>query len=230
MPLNKHVRNLLLPFYRAYYDLKWKQYTRNHTQVNLIIGGAGIHFPGWFETDIFILDVTNENQFRHFFSMHKINKVMAEHVLEHLTTQQIETMLVHLYKYSAPDLNIRIAVPDGFHADPAYINMVKPGGTGNGADDHKHLFTYQSLSALFERNKFKPHLLEYWDEQGNFHSHYKNDDKGTIRRSMLNDPRNAGGKPVYTSLIIDFTKTWLGNFFTEVTLAVDTDYYSESEK
>jgi predicted SAM-dependent methyltransferase len=206
MPLNKHIRNLLLPFYRMYYDLKWKQYVKQNSEINLIIGGANIDFPGWFETDILILDVTNEKQFQRFFSRHKINKVMAEHVLEHLTTEQIELMLVHLYKYSASNLNIRIAVPDGFHANPEYIDMVKPGGTGNGADDHKHLFTYKSLSAIFERNKFKAHPLEYWDEQGNFHSHYKNDDKGLIRRSMANDSRNAGGKPVYTSLIIDFTK------------------------
>ena len=116
-------------------------------------------------------------------------------------------MLTHIYAYSTPTVNIRIAVPDGFHGDPAYIDMVKPGGNGVGADDHKQLFTHQSLTAIFEKNKFKANVLDYWDENRHFHARYQNDDNGYIRRSFVNDSRNAGGKPVYTSLIVDFTKS-----------------------
>ncbi len=67
-------------------------------------------------------------------------------------------MVKHLYKYSADDINIRIAVPDGFHKDENYIRSVKPGGTGIGADDHKHLFNYKSLSTLFEKQGFVSYL------------------------------------------------------------------------
>ncbi len=73
----------------------------------------------------------------------KINKILAEHVLEHLTNKELELMVKHLYKYSADDINIRIAIPDGYHKDENYIRSVKPGGTGIGADDHKHLFNYK---------------------------------------------------------------------------------------
>jgi predicted SAM-dependent methyltransferase len=204
--MNEQVRKLILPFYRIFFDLKWKLYVSKYKEVKIIVGAAKIPFKGWFATDILVLDVTNEEQFKRFFSTHKIEKVLAEHVLEHLTTSEIEKMLENLYKYSTPSLNIRIAVHDGFHADASYINMVKPGGTGLGADDHKHLFTYKSLASIFERKKFKPHFLEYWDEHRKFHTSYQNDDKGHIRRSFINDSRNAGGNPVYTSLIIDFTK------------------------
>ena len=41
-----------------------------------------------------------------------------------------------------PGGNFRIAVPDGFHTDPSYIENVKPGGTGEGSEDHKNLFNY----------------------------------------------------------------------------------------
>jgi predicted SAM-dependent methyltransferase len=204
--MNPKLRQLILPFYRLYYDIKWRWYIQKYKEVKLIVGAGKIPFEGWFATDILVLDVTNEKQFQRFFSEHKIEKVLAEHVLEHLTTKQIELMARNIYRYSTPGVKIRVAVPDGLHADDAYINMVKPNGTGNGADDHKHLFTYRSLSAIFERNKYKTHLLEYWDENKQFHSIYKNDDSGYIRRSLINDARNAGGKPVYTSLIIDFTK------------------------
>ena len=46
-------------------------------------------------------------------------------------------MIKNFYKYSDEKINIRIAVPDGFHADENYISIVKPGGTGEGAEDHK---------------------------------------------------------------------------------------------
>ena len=62
--------------------------------------------------------------------------------MEHLTDSELELMVQNFYRYSNQNVNIRIAVPDGFHKDKNYINTVKPGGTGEGADDHKNLFNY----------------------------------------------------------------------------------------
>ncbi len=115
-------------------------------------------------------------------------------------------MLKNLGEYSDKTVNIRVAVPDGFHRDEKYIDAVKPGGTGAGSDDHNNLFTYNSLSDLFTRHGFKANLLEYWDEKKRFNTKYENDNKGYISRSFINDDRNKSGEPVYTSLIIDFTK------------------------
>lgn len=200
------IKRILLPFYKLYYDLRWFTYKRSHPETKLVIGSSGIAEPGWFETDVLILDVTQEAHFRHFFSARPIGMVFAEHVLEHLTAEQIEKMAQNIHKYSGAGVNIRVAVPDGFHADGAYIEMVKPGGTGAGADDHKHLFTYQSLPPLFQKHGYRATLLEYWDESRTFHSVYRNDEKGKVRRSFVNDSRNADGQPHYTSLIVDFTK------------------------
>ncbi len=130
---------------------------------------------------------------------------MAEHVIEHLSSEQIIMMNRNICKYSEPFLNFRIAVPDGFHPDIEYINKVKPGGSGEGAYDHKHLFNYKTLIKIFNETGYEGKPVEYWDENGKFHSSYDNDN-GFIKRCFSNDFRNKDGKPHYTSLIIDFTK------------------------
>jgi predicted SAM-dependent methyltransferase len=213
---------ILYPFYKFYCDWKWQKkwqnYLKNHSEINLNIGSANNLYPNWFPTDIqfispqeiqinvFQFDATNEKDYQKSLKNRKIKRILAEHVFEHLTLSQIEAVLKNFYQYSEPEMNIRIAVPDGFHSDPNYIELVKPGGTGEGAHDHKNLFTYRSLSELFEKQGFKANFVEYWDEKGIFHPGYQDDDKGIIRRSLVNDFRNQDGKPHYTSLIIDFSK------------------------
>ena len=186
--------------------MSWYYYLYTHQEIKLIVGAASTKYQGGFSTDIVTLDVTNESQFNKYFRQKKINKILAEHVLEHLTENELQLMIKNFYKYSSDDINIRIAVPDGLHRDQNYINKVKPGGTGEGADDHKHLFNYKSLSRYFEEYDFRSKPLEFWDDNKKFHSIYKNDESGFIRRSFINDQRNINGNPLYTSLIMDFIK------------------------
>ena len=170
----------LIPLIRFWKYLSWLYYLNTNDSINLIVGAGPSNFKGWFSTDIATLDVANENHFKKYFKDKKINKIVAEHVLEHLTNEDLELMVTHLYKYSADDINIRIAVPDGFHKDENYIRIVKPGGTGLGVDDHKHLFNYKTLSSIFEKQGFVSYPKEYWDEEGEFSTTYFNDDYGKI--------------------------------------------------
>lgn len=204
--LKQFIYRLLLPLIRISKYFHWYLYLLITKDIKLVVGAGPTRFPGWFSTDIETLDVTNESDFKKYFATKKIKNILAEHVLEHLTNEQLNKMVKNFYQYSDETINIRIAVPDGFHADQQYINLVKQGGSGAGAEDHKNLFNYKSLSNLFEKQGFKSQIIEYWDENSEFHFGYKNDDKGFVERSMLNDDRNKIGKPVYTSLIIDFTK------------------------
>ena len=158
----------LIPLIRIWKKINWYYYLATHTDIKIIVGAGPTKYKGWFPTDIATLDVTNENHFKKYFKKKKINKVLAEHVLEHLTKNEIELMIRNFYKYSTDKINIRIAVPDGFHNDQEYIDRVKPGGKGVGADDHKNLFNYRSLAELFEAQNFTPVLVEYWDEDGKF--------------------------------------------------------------
>lgn len=197
---------LLVPLIRLFKYISWHYYLNVTDEIRIIIGAGPTKYKGWFATDIETLDITKRSDFQKYFSKRKISKVLAEHVLEHLTDKELKMMIENLFNYSGEDINIRIAVPDGYHPSVEYINSVKPGGKGEGAFDHKNLFTVVSLSVLFEKYGFTPHPIEYWDEKGVFHEGYLNDDKGYIKRSFINDARNILGKHNYTSLIIDFTK------------------------
>ena len=106
----------------------------------------------------------------------------------------------------APGGTLRIAVPDGYHPDKDYIDWVKVGGNGFGADDHKILYNYYIMKTKLEKVGFKVELLEYWDENGVFHFTDWSSEAGFIRRSKNNDERNQSGKLKYTSLIVDAIK------------------------
>ena len=54
--------------------------------------------------------------------------------------------------------------------------------------------------------RFQVRLLEYWDEQGQFHYHDWDENAGFIGRSKRFDTRNQGEKLGFTSLIIDAIK------------------------
>lgn len=196
----------LIPFIRLVKIIHWNIYLLRHAKIYLNVGAGRSRYKDWFATDIHTLDVTKERDFEKYFGKRKIDKILAEHVLEHLTDQELEKMVKNFYKFTSAGTNIRIAVPDGFHIDKNYIERVRPGGFGDGAHNHKNLFTYKSLVDLFERHGFKSALREYWDENGNFYSNYQNDSDGYIERSLINDDRNKDGKPNYTSLIVDFSK------------------------
>jgi len=205
--LKQFIYRRLIPFIRIWKKLSWYFYLTTSSDIKIIVGAGPTKYDSWFSTDIATLDVTNENHFKKYFKKKKINKILAEHVLEHLTKNELELMINNFYKYSSEEINIRIAVPDGFHTDKEYIEKVKPGGTGEGAKDHKNLFNFLTLSELFSAQKFKAILVEYWDETGKFHPGYSNDDNGYVLRSFINDKRNLDGIPHYTSLIIDFRKS-----------------------
>lgn len=196
----------LAPLLKFFSLIAWKYYQSRVKVIKLVVGAGGTHFKDWFSTDIATLNLMKESDFKLYFSEKKIDMVQAEHVLEHIGDSDLELIIANLYKFCNDGARIRIAVPDGFHGDPGYISRVKPGGTGAGAHDHRQLFNYKSLCEKFERHGFKTKPVEYWDENGVFHQGYVNDEFGYISRSLINDDRNVGGKPIYTSLIVDIFK------------------------
>ena len=101
---------------------------------------------------------------------------------------------------------LRIAVPDGNFPDDNYIKHVRPGGTGQGAIEHKILYTYATILKLFDKKKFTLKLIEYFDENGQFIQNYNEEKNGYIIRSRNNDDRNTSENIKYTSIIIDATK------------------------
>jgi predicted SAM-dependent methyltransferase len=174
--------------------------------IRLIVGASGTKLPGWQETDQRYLDLLKPLDWERLFAPGSVAGVFAEHVWEHLAPGDALTAARTCHRFLATGACLRVAVPDGLHPDPAYIDRVRPGGTGAGADDHKVLYDYRSFSRVFEAAGFRVELLEYFDEAGTFHRTEWSDERGRVTRSARYDQRNAGGTLTYTSLILDAVK------------------------
>ncbi len=174
--------------------------------LRVVLGSAGFADAGWVATDQDQLDILADGDWRRQFRPHSLDAILAEHVWEHLTEDQGLTAARLCYKYLKPGGYARVAVPDGLHPKPDYIEAVRPGGNGPGAEDHKVLFTYETFGALFAEAGFDVRLLEYFDEAGQFHATDWETDRGTIRRSRRFDPRNTPDRVHYTSIILDAIK------------------------
>lgn len=175
---------------------------KNTNSMKIEIGGVG-NQPGWVVTQINTLNLLKEGDWQKFSN---IKMLLAEHVWEHLSRTEAQKAAEMCYKHLSLGGHLRVAVPDGYHPDTDYIEYVRPGGSGVGADDHKILYTYKTLAHIFESVGFNVTLLEYWDEDGEFHHIPWDVDDGRIRRSLRFDPRNTDGQPHYTSIILDARK------------------------
>lgn len=186
--------------------LKWLMY-KHIDNLKLIIGASNTKQEGWISTDYPALDLSSEKSFERLLpSQECVKNFLAEHVWEHLDYYEGMQGLENCFKYLKRGGRLRIAVPDGLHPDNDYINQVKPGGYGYGADDHKMLYDYRSLSEMMTSLGFRVTLLEWFDENGKFHYEDWDISDGMIRRSTRFDSRNFENPTNYTSLIIDAIK------------------------
>ncbi|WP_342330233.1 hypothetical protein [Pedobacter sp. FW305-3-2-15-E-R2A2] len=173
--------------------------------LNIIIGSEKTAYPNWLPTNIESLNLLEKSSFQNLFGEKKATKFLAEHVFEHISYANALIALKNCFEFMEKGGSIRIAVPDGFHPNKDYIDMVKPGGHGEGADDHKLLYDYHQLSKVLEDAGFRVQLLEYYDEQRQFHFVDWKSEDGHILRSRRFDKRF--NEPLgYSSLIIDGIK------------------------
>lgn len=177
--------------------------------MKVIIGAGTTDYPGWIATNLEDLDVLSSDSMHAYFSNEKAQAFLAEHVWEHFTEAEGICAAKLCYEYLQPGGYIRIAVPDGNLQDATFLKLVGVGGPGpqdHPAYTHKILYTYKQLIAVFERAGFSVNLLEYCDENGDFHFSYWNPDDGMIGRSLRFDSRNSHEKIGMASIIIDAYK------------------------
>jgi predicted SAM-dependent methyltransferase len=179
---------------------------RDSAKVRLIVGAGADRYQGWMATDKAQLDLRREADWSYQFDPNSVDAILAEHVWEHLDGEAAIEAAQHCFTHLKPGGYIRVAVPDGLHPDDDYIERVRPGGSGEGSDDHHVLYTYCTLKTVFESVGFKVILLEYFDERGAFRYQEWSPADGMIRRSARFDSRNVGGQPTYTSIILDARK------------------------
>lgn len=179
---------------------------RSSGPINVVIGASGKGNIGWLSTERLWLDITKSDDWSKFFEHNQIHRILAEHVLEHLTPLELEGAIRNFHLFLRPGGSVRAAVPDGNHVSDAYIQRVKPGGYGAGSDDHKVLYTFAVLRDIFLSHGFTVTGLEYFDDSGYFHHSTWNVEDGYIRRSLAHDERNEPGTNNYSSIILDARK------------------------
>jgi predicted SAM-dependent methyltransferase len=208
--LPMYLRNPLVLFRNKYLQIRQKRALMQLSckpVKKIIIGAAGTTLPGWASGEKEVLDLLIEKDWACYFKPDSIDAILAEHVWEHLTTNEAIIAARNCYKYlKSGEGYLRVAVPDGFHPVPSYIDCVKPNGTGIGAIDHKALYNYRTITQVFVSVGFDVTLLEYFDEQGEFHHKEWNPSDGLIQRSKQYDWRNTNRNLIYTSVILDAKK------------------------
>jgi predicted SAM-dependent methyltransferase len=230
MPVVRQVKRAAEKTRRAYYRHFGRYWLTRKLSVSprkrIVIGAGSRYDPGWIPTQRDFLELTEPRDWEHYFEANSVEAFLAEHVWEHITPEEGLAAASRCFRCLKPGGYLRVAVPDGLHPDPAYVELVKAdagaaspasGPDGNSAN-HKALYTYRTLKQLFERAGFRVALYEYFDEGGTFHCQDWDQTAGTIWRSKRFDPRNRGGNLAsvypgsledylaYSSIILDAVK------------------------
>ncbi|MEW4306002.1 class I SAM-dependent methyltransferase [Rossellomorea marisflavi] len=178
-------------------------------ETKIVIGAGPYHNnPSWIHTDEQELDLLIEETWKRTYEESSISAILAEHVWEHLTAEEGFEAAKRCYRYLRKGGYVRCAVPDGFFPDEEYQHIVQIGGPGpadHAAASHKIVHTYKSLTEMFSQAGFEVKLLEYCDENGQFHASEWDEAKGVIFRSKKVDPRNREVL-TFPSLMVDAVK------------------------
>lgn len=151
--------------------------------LKIIIGASSQTYPGWIQTQENELNILVRDDWKRSFGTRKINTILSEHVWEHLTYDEGVEAARNCYDFLDVGGHIRCAVPDAFFRNEWYQNIVQIGGPGpkdHPAASHKIVHNYKTLIRMFEEAGFEVHLLEYCDEEGEFHYHEWNVEEGFI--------------------------------------------------
>ncbi len=196
-----------VPFYkgmRRKYEIdRLRRLIAATAPLNVVIGGGQTSYQGWIFTDRDFLDITNPGEWGRLFTPNSIDRLLCEHVLEHLSEADCRIALTESYGYLKPGGLMRIAVPDGNRRDAAYVAEAAPPNAG-----HQIFFTLETLTPLVEEVGFTVTPLEYFDRDEQFHAVPWDEREGLIMRSARFDTQKEfrRGDLNYTSLIIDAAK------------------------
>lgn len=177
--------------------------------MKIVVGSGQTNYDGWITTQESELNLISNSNWDGLFGIDTIDTILAEHVWEHMTYSEGILAAENCYKYLKPGGYIRCAVPDKNFRNEWYQNMVQIGGPGpsdHPAATHKIVYDYITLKSVFESAGFEVTLLEYCDENGDFHFNYWNENDGEIGRSFRYDTRNSMDKIGMVSIIIDAKK------------------------
>ena len=170
-------------------------------ELKLIVGDNANSNPilenGWISLTQNILDLTISDDFISLFSdshqpqrgFSKVSSILGEHVLEHLSIEQVVVSLFHLRSIMGLGGSVRFAVPDPIHKNNSLEADIR--------DDHKLRFTPLSLSSILKSCGFIPSIVEMMDRR----------DKEPVTQSSLLEFSSVRGVVSRSSLKKSFIKT-----------------------
>ncbi|GLC89117.1 class I SAM-dependent methyltransferase [Lysinibacillus piscis] len=177
--------------------------------MKIVIGAGETKFEGWLSTQEEELNLLSLESWHQLSAPACIDALLAEHVWEHLSLEDGIKAAKHCYQFLKPGGYIRCAVPDKNFRHDGYQQMVQVGGPGpadHPAATHKIVYDAKTFVSIFEMAGFEVTLLEYCDDNGDFHYTYWNEADGKIGRSLRFDTRNSIQKLGMVSIIIDAKK------------------------
>jgi predicted SAM-dependent methyltransferase len=178
-------------------------------KIKIIVGASTQSYTGWIPTQERDLNLLRRQDWEISFKNRKIDRILAEHVWEHLDEEEGRRAARICFDFLKPGGMVRCAVPDGYFPNEEYQKMIQigyPKPIEYPAVRHKMVYNYHVIQDVFESAGFEVDLLEYCDEEGNFHFKDWNPENGFIYRSKRFDHRNTNGEIRMMSLIIDAQK------------------------
>ncbi|HEV7231455.1 MAG TPA: hypothetical protein VGO45_09015 [Bacteroidia bacterium] len=180
-----------------------KRILQEKKPLKIILGASETGYDGWIATDLPHFDASKTEDWDYFFSKKSIDNLLAEHVYEHLTLEQTKKSFLLLKEYLKPGAVFRIAVPDGYHDSPAYIDYVKPGTEHAGWLNHQVLWNRDLLAKMADDCGFEATFLQYYTRDHQLIDIYKDDENGIIMRTSEKYKTIIEYSFPYTSLIAD---------------------------
>ena len=170
-------------------------------EVKVVLGASITSFEGWISTDLPHFNILRAADWKRAFGKVRADNLLAEHVFEHLTEEQVRTGIRFCHHYLKPGGRLRIAVPDANHPNPAYLKMVLPP-----ADDHRSSWTIERISGLLNGCGFRVEPLEFYSAGHELTALPIAPSQGPVSRSIQRKdlaPLIEG----YSSLIVDAVKS-----------------------
>ena len=177
--------------------------------LRIIVGAGAQRYDGWIATGKEELDLLDPRGWAEVFGTRRIDALLCEHDLEHLSVAEGRQAAALCYHFLRSGGYLRCAVPDRNFPDADYQRTVQVGGPGpldHPAADHRVVYDAPLLTDVLESAGFRVDLLEYCDAAGRFHYNQWSPADGPIYRSLLADHRNRDGALGFVSLIADAHK------------------------
>lgn len=180
--LKNIIKKNIIVLKKIYYRIIFR-YKKN---IKIVVGASNTKFNGWSSTDKDILDITKEDDWKKLFGKKEIDNILAEHVIEHIEYNDFIRFLKMAKIYLKKGGIIRIAVPDKNHPSQYVKELTGKNGTESGADDHKYFYGVDDFEKISKLCDYSLDKIEYFDNNGIFHSNNLNFKNGYISRCSKN--------------------------------------------